>query len=381
MASDPTGRLPYADSLSQEEKLRRFALKARAWGWKKAFAKLDKSSLLITDDEVATALRQEFGAFKCEVMVRAAAKNADLSAFENVYCLLLSGEWPLVRQLRAAHPEKGVISLTYDIMPLGALPDDCFPESAPDQAEDPKPMRKILVSLAGADTDYIRIVCAQNGRMRLAPTLGDTLFWWAAAAPGLSVPRVVKTYAFCHPDSVGCIQLDLLFLAQFGRPRILRLLRRWAEAAKVHLLYLNARDKCRIAVVQGLLADKAMTSFWSRSEKAVEEELADTVPGHLKGYLWDSVIVEAALEPWLIKFDEFKLVTLEEFVEVTEPVYAAVAHYFGFKGRQKIEAPDWARRYNKAGSFASHYTRLRNEMMAELDFQPAGGGEMPARKA
>jgi hypothetical protein len=123
-----------------------------------------------------------------------------------------------------------------------------------------------------------------------------------------------------------------------------------------------------------------MTSFWSRSERAVEEELADAGPGDLKGYLWDSVIVEAALEPWLIKFDKFKIITVEEFIESQEPVYAALAQYFGFKGRQKIEAPDWTRRYQKAGSFASNYTRLRKEMMAELDFQPAGGGKVPDRR-
>ena len=359
--------LPYAEMMNREEKLQRFFLKAEAWGWRKAFAALKKNSLLVADKEVITALQQIYRALPCKLHSRDEPLEIEAEASDIIYCLCLSGELQLVRKLRAAHPDCKVVSMTYDVMPLAELPGDGFP-TQPIQRQHIK-RRHISIALAGADIDYLALVFEQNGQMRINPTLGNALYWWCSVATDVRPVRLLASYARAYPKGILALEGNLLYLLLQHRGAPLARLSAWLTKSKSSLLYLNARDKCRLAALQALLDQEPVTSLWRRSESYAESISGNQIDKAVcDQIIQEALLVETFLETRMSSAADFKFVTLEEFVGSVEAVYPAIASFFDYKGRQKLTAPDWHRRYKIMSNFRETYSQLRQGIKQLLQF-------------
>lgn len=360
--------LPYADLMTREEKLQRFFLKAEAWGWRKAFAALSKNSLLIADSEVITALKKAYRALPCKIIPLDDAGGVSPADYEAVYCLCLCGEYQRVKQLRAAHADAKIISLTYDVMPRTVLAEGRFPSEPTKEFLSGK-RRRMIVALSGADVDYLSLLFEQNGKMRVNPTLGGALYWWCSLAADVRPLRIIARYVCVYPKGILSFDGNLLYLLLQHQAATQRRLSNWLSKGKASLLYLNARDKCRIAVLQGLLDDEPVTSLWQRSKNyaaSIANKKIDLSVCHQ--VLQEALSVEAFLEVRMSAASEFKIVTLEEFIGSADIVYPAIATFFEHKGRHKITGPDWLQRYKILPNFLEAYEQLRRNVKQLLQF-------------
>lgn len=358
-----TASLPYGDMMTREEKLRRFFLKAEAWGWRRAFAALSKNDLLITDSEVLAALKSAYRKPPCEVALRGDHIAGLGNVTGTVYCLCLEGEYQLVRQLRAHRPDIKVVSLTYDVMPLTRLPEKSFPTEQIMPSGKSVRRRNMIVALSGADVDYLALVFAQNGRLQVNETLGGALYWWCMLCADLRLLRILDGYVSTHPKGILSFEGNFLYLMLQQEAALLTWLSDWLEKSDVSLLYLNARDKCRLAALQALLDEVPVTSLWSRSESFVET-LADkkiNMPV-CKNILEEALLVEAFLERNSASVEAFKLVTLEEFVSTIDAVCPAISTFFNNKNRLKLSRPDWLQRYKVLPNLFEAHAQLRSTL-------------------
>ena len=368
---------PTKGSLTEAKVLAEFARQARALNWHKAFQKLGPETLLIIDRDVRAVLEENFGAFACHHRVPDSKKKVPEGISRRLY-LTRSAEWQRVKAARAHTSGSSVISLMYDVAPMGVLSSGEFPaavDHTPSAGAIMAP--NLLLTMPGSDGEYLRLMLEKNGLGTVAPTGGRLLAYWLLLCDKFHILRFAAHVFDRQQQQGGALWLDMYLLYMIYHHTSLRAERflAWFDEAGGHMLYFISRDKVRQAAVNQMLASETYFSLWDRAASRIAELTPQQFdrPAAIER-LTDAIELETLLEPNLEKIKNFKMMTLEDLVEVPEAVLTAIALFWGGEPARRIKAIDWRARYNLLPEFLAEISILREDVNIAFDLDPKANG-------
>ena|GEM_PF-6056453 len=346
---------------------------ARQQGWHTVFGALGAETLFVIDDDIKAAMTKAYGPIACQYitpdMLLEAAIPSDVT---QIIFLCRRYEWQLSQAARKANLAPTVISVTYDLAPLGVL-ENGMPQQFyfSDTAElaGQNLCRHLIVSLPGSDVDYLGLLLAQNHFKPFRPLASSAMNLWVSYCDDFRSIRFLLR-ALSSVDHAGHIPtLDMTFLYQTTQAHLglLNRLIKQMNRQGTYVLYFVARDKVRQACLLQAVRDQPFSSFWGRSEKTIAGlELGELDRVVCYGDLSRLLEVEVELEETLQSLDHFKYITLEDVVEAPVPVMQTLGPYFGVKIGRKIRGINWRPRYAAAPGFVAQVERFRQELASKL---------------
>jgi hypothetical protein len=350
--------LPSPNLEVEGDLLAHFFLKMKEWDWHRAFSALDDKTALVVDADVQCVLEHCYGKLKCQFV--APRDVSDISAdTKHIYVLCLKGEWALARCLRSKYAGAQVISLMYDVAPLGALADAKLPTSPYSGPATLAAPKTLLLTQQGADFEYLSLLLAGQG-CRLANMCNPALASWFSAAEDFQVLRFVSRLVG-HAHSADGLILDLRFLTEITRCANIpaREVTDWLRAGETRVVYFISRDRARQVSVNQALSAYPFNSFWDRNaDRIAAMEYGDVSQEHMMARLMDVIALEVFWEPHIAEIEAVKMVTLEELAAMPQAALNAVLGFWGKKPKKSSEIP-WQDRYSNAQNFLTMYRDFR----------------------
>ena len=347
---------------------------AREQGWHKVFEALGSETLFVTDDAIKASMTNVYGPLRCQCITPDTLLEADVPQdVTRIIFLCRRYEWQLTQAARKAELAPVVISMTYDVAPLGVLENGILPQfdfSGTAGLAKQNLCSHLVVSLPGSDVDYLGLLLAQNDFRPLRPVASSAIKLWVSYCDDFRPIRFLIR-ALSSVDQAGQFPtLDMTFLYQITRIQD-GLLKRLIERLNIQetkVLYFVARDKVRQACLLQVVKGQPFSSLWDRSEKTIASlQLAETDISACYAEVSRLLEVEVEMEEALQSLDRFKYITLEELVDAPVPVLQALGIHFGVNIGRKVRGITWRSRYLALPGFVAQVEEFRQELVTRLD--------------
>lgn len=363
------GPKPDRGSADEAALLQAFVHSLSKINWHKALLALGEETLLVVDPEVREAIEACYGALQCQLAAPTESEAACEGA-KRVLFLCRRSEWQLVKQARKQFPDKTVLSLTYDVMPLGQLESRRFPETMPGTVQGELiPPEKILMSTAGSDAEYLALGLTNNSSLKTIKAVGSATAYWVLLVERLQLLRFARRLlaASAEKGSVVSFDLHVYYVLLSNSWLTSDVFVDWLNGNGTSVLYLLTRDRIRQAAILQLLEREEYASLWDRSEATVAR-LDPTVLNDdlVVNHLMQLLELEARVESPLQALASFKVISLEDLVQSPSEVMAAIGIFWGFHVPSDISLPDWLARYQAISGLGARLSDLRNAVTAKL---------------
>jgi len=358
---------PEKGSNEEAQLLAEFSRRCRELNWHSAFRALGEDTLLVIDPEVKAALETEFGNLKCHSK-SPGIEEALPKGVSRILFLCRDHEWIKVKEARSLAQGVSILSLMYDVAPMGVLLEQEFPREKSGSTTDMReltPVRNWLLTMPGSDSEYLHLLLEKNNVPSISPLAGKMISSWVLLSSDFRVLRFAACALKHAKQRGGAVHLDM-YLTQLvfwhtslNRKRFFR----WFNDAGAHMLYFISRDKARHAGLNEMLAGAPYDSLWDRSESKVRQlEGQKFCLQSALDRLIDMMLVESKLELPMQNIDEFKIISLEDLVVAPQEVMHAVTHFWSLETPRNWQVLDWRARYLALPEFVAQAKMLRKEM-------------------
>lgn len=354
---------PDRGSFEEATLLAEFFTLSRELNWHQAFRKLGQETLVVIDPKVREALEADYGSLDCHVRMTGMLRGVP-EGVSRILFLCRNHEWKRTKAARKRYPKVAVLSLIYDIAPMGVLSSGVFPDNL-ERAIQPslKAPRNILLCIEGSDSEYLDLMLQKNRMQSFTPFAGRAVAIWVLLSAQFHVVRFAAqalAYAKLRGEALH-IDMSLLQLFFQHTPLKHRRCIDWFDANRARVLYFYCRDKSRQAGLLQMMEKSVFSSLWDSFEanaKEISDQRFDKSAALSR--VAEIVKLEISLEPALQNIASFKMMTLEDLVVTPEAILIAISQFWGDKAPpRRIREIDWRARYNAFPDFLAQLSVLR----------------------
>lgn len=294
-----------------------------AHGWRFAAVlknRLNEGGALITRRDIHEVIQTRLGGAQFPFKPLAQVRENGLGDISHALVLMPRGEHAMVRDLRAKHPDRPIVSVQYEMAPLIVQQDFRMQMKGTPKPATHKSFPFILLSTPGADSGYVASLLAGAGYPNaielLTPAHVAAANWARDFSPARVLGSARRWRKSTHPPMALHIQADVLFGLIDAGVLDSEMVHKWLVAQETPILYVSRRDKLFQTGLYRAMYGRAFRSFLDAPPKRPPE--LKTVEGPTGAFetIAQLSAMEERMEAWLKPVEgQVKMFLFEDALE------------------------------------------------------------------